>query len=267
MRLAVVIATAGTRTRLLDELVVPAVLEQRIPGLELVLVGSYTGRHEDRAPVRVVPAPVGGELFYKPFQQGVLAASAEWIVDLDDDMVLPEGWWESVSAALARVRTAVVLGFPLVAPDGQTLGGWFDAVDNRLSGTGASTLTYFSAYVAPRSLFLVVPYPTYLSGDRAHAARLRRAGPPHERRLLDEAPVLHAGENVRHRGVVPRSDEALIARSRRLQREALALGVPWMAFGDAVLDGRPDVTLETARQTLAEMARAGSAGTGDNWLY
>ncbi len=133
-----VIATTGARTPLLDEVVLPGIFEQRLSDAEVVLAGRYNGRHRSR--VSVVDAPVGGELFFKPFQLGVEAAAHSWVVDMDDDMLLAPQWARRLHEA--AIAEPGVYGMRMLNPDGSRYGTWFDAVDNARSGSERST-SYF----------------------------------------------------------------------------------------------------------------------------
>jgi hypothetical protein len=233
-----VISTTGARQAFLDEVILPGIFEQPLEQIEIVICGRYAGRHLDR--VTVVEAPAPGELFYKPFQLGVEAATQPWIVDLDDDFLLGAGWGKAVAGQRPE---AGIYGFRMLLADGSLFGTYFDAVDNRLSGRRRST-SYFASYLAPRELFDQVPYPTYESGDRSHALKLRRARPELPWRLLQGAEVLNAGHSMRHPGLVPKTTLALYAATKPLKQFLRANGVAWMPFADRYLDGRPDVSLD-----------------------
>lgn len=237
--LSFVICTTGDRRSLLDEVILPGILEQPLGEFEIVLVGRYDGRHRDR--VRVVESPVGGELFFKPFQRGAIAARLPWVVDMDDDMLLAPDWAERV--AEAGVERPGAYGFRILHPDGTTFGTYFDAVDNHYRGPMRAT-SYFSSYLAPAALFRRHPYPTYHSGDRAHAVLLNRAEPDLERIALDGVDVTHLGTSAGHPGMIPKTTVAQVSGSRPLRRFLSQQGVAWIPFADRHLEGRPDVTLD-----------------------
>lgn len=257
-----VICTTGERRSLLDEVVLPGILTQPLPDVEVVVVGTYDGRHTDR--VRLVPAPTGGELFHKPFHAGVEAARGEWIVDLDDDMLLAADWAQRLGAPAERPPG--VYGFRMLHPDGTTFGTHFDAVDNSRSGTASDT-SYFSAYLAPAAAMRRVRYPTYQSGDRVHALRLRAAVPQLPWTLLDDVTVTHLGRAAGHPGLTPKTTSAQVRDLRPLRAFLLEHDVAWGAFADRHLDGRPDLTLDAAwaaaRAAVGDPALRGR----EHWLW
>jgi hypothetical protein len=242
-----VIATLGARTSLLDELVLPAIFGQDLDEAEVILVGRYSGRHRDR--VRVESAPVGGELFYKPFQHGAEAAAHPWIVDLDDDMLLAEDWGRRLRAN--PPHSGAVSGMAIVNPDGSSFGMHFDAVDNSRSGAPGPT-SYFAASIAPADVYRNAPYPTYQSGDRAHALRMTERLPELGRVAREDLSVMHLGWSMQHPGLVPKTTMDQITATRPLQQFLRENDVAWTRFADRHLDGKPDVTLESAW----EVARA-----------
>lgn len=255
--LSFVVCTTGERASFVDECVVPSIAEQAPCAWEVVVAGSYAGRHAGEPYLTVVPAPRGEDLFYKPFQLGVEAARGEWIVDLDDDMMLERGWGDAVGAALpeAVAEPYAILGARMTNPDGSLYGDYFDAVDNRFSSSFRGDETYFSSYVAPRELFMRVPYPTYMSGDRAHVLRIAAAGVAVEKRLLEGAAVMHAGQSRGQRGLVPKTvatTEPPRDRMRALLAALAEHGGAWQRFADKHLDGRPDVRFEDALRWAQE---------------
>lgn len=236
-----VICTTGARDALLDEVVLPAIFDQCLDSYEVIVVGGYRGRHQDR--VTAISEPVGGDLFYKPFQAGVEKARHEWIVDLDDDMLIAADWAQRLRDA--AISPGGIYGFRMLNPDGTHFGTYFDAVDNRLSGRRRRT-SYFASYIAPRELLRRVPYPTYQSGDRAHVFRLHAVKPATPRRALAAVEVVHLGAAGTHPGLVPKTAIGQIVRMRPLRRFLAEQGIAWIPFADRYLDGRPDVTLDEA---------------------
>lgn len=259
--LSFVICTTGARQALLDEVVLPGIFEQPLEQYEVIVVGRYRGRHTGR--VRVIDAVAGGELFYKPFQLGVEAAQRPWIVDLDDDMLLAEDW--AVRVAAADIVAPGMYGFRMVNPDGTLFGTYFDAVDNRLSGRRRST-SYFSSYLAPTDTFRAIPYPTYQSGDRAHALQIRTNEPSLPWRLLRGVHVTHLGQAAGQPGLTPKTTLEQIPRLRPVLRFLDQHEIAWIPFAERCLDGRHNAT-------LAEVWAAARMAVGEtevrqrhNWL-
>lgn len=259
--LSFVICTTGRRHSLLDEVVIPGILDQPLDDFEILLAGRYTGRHRDR--VTVIEAPTGGEVFYKPFQCGALAASHPWVVDLDDDMLLEADWAERLDQA--GIDEPGIYGFRMMHPDGSTFGTHFDAVDNRLSGRRRAT-SYFSSYVAPTDLFRRVPYPTYASGDRAHALRVRAAAPQTRRSLLSRVRVVHLGQAVGQPGMTPKTTLEQVEALRPLLKFLNDHGIAWVPFADRHLDGKPDATLDALWEAARAALRDPALSQQHHWL-
>ena len=258
-----VIATTGARRGLLDEVVLPGILEQKLTDTdaEIVLVGDYDGRHHDR--LRVVHAPAGGELFYKPFQLGVEAASNPWIVDMDDDMLLASTW--AAKLAETKIERPGVYGMRMLNADRSRYGTWFDAVDNKRSGVQRPT-SYFHSYLMPRELLLRVPYPTYQSGDRAHALRVRDAEPKLPWTLVTPLVAYHLGRSPAHPGLTRKTTVTQRASIRPLMRFLRESRVGWMPFADRHLDGKPDVTLEQAWEAARAAVGDPALRSREHWL-
>ncbi len=256
-----VIATIGGRRALLDEVVLPGIFSQGIAEAEIVLVGRYDGRHRHR--VRVVDAPVGGELFFKPFQLGVEAASHPWIVDMDDDMLLAANWDRRLVEA--DIKQPGIYGMRMLNPDRSLYGTWFDAIDNARSGTERST-SYFHSYLIPRDVLLRVPYPTYQSGDRVHALRLRDAEPGLPWRLLTPLVAYHLGRSAAHPGLTRKTTVSQLTALRPLMSFLRDHRVGWMRFADRYLDGNPDVSLAQAWEAARAAAADPELGARENWL-
>jgi len=259
--LSFVICTTGQRESLLDEVVIPGILQQPLAEFEIVIAGRYAGRHAAR--VRVVDAPTGREVFHKPFQVGVLAAAHPWIVDLDDDMLLAPDWGERLREA--EIQHPGLYGFPMLNPDGTPFGTYFDAVDNRLSGRRRAT-SYFSSYIAPAELFRRVPYPTYPSGDRAHALKSRAEHPGLTCRLLQRSKVTHLGEAVGHQGLSRKTATEQVIALRPLLKFLADNRVAWIPFADRHLDGRPDITLGEVWEAAQAAVRDPDFTQSDHWL-
>jgi hypothetical protein len=256
-----VICTSGARESLLDELILPGIFEQPLGEFEVVVVGPYAGRHRRR--VTVVEAEPGGELFYKPFQLGVSAATQPWIADLDDDVLLDDDWGRALGDATPE--HAGVYGFRMLNPDGTLFGTYFDAVDNRRNGRRTST-SYFHSYLAPTDVFRQVAYPTYQSGDRAHALQLRSAYPTMPWRLLPGAKAIHLGQSMRQPGLVPKTTLAQIADTRPLLRFLNEHRIAWIPFAERCLEGRSDVTVEDAWSAARRAVGDPDLAQREHWL-
>jgi hypothetical protein len=248
-------------------MVLPAICEQVGVPFEVILAGQYRGRHSSASWLRVVTTPVGTELFYKPFQIGVNRVRFPYVVDMDDDMVLAPGWWDALRAAPAPTRNGLpIWGFTMLNPDGGLYGGCFDVVDNRLSGPMRGARTYFSAYLTPIALFHRIPYPTYHSGDRVHTLRIARARLFVQKQLLEDACVVHAGENMWHPGMTPKTNRDQLLQYNKLRAHCEAAGVAWEAFADRYLDGRPHVCFSDADELVERAAVEPDLRATVDWL-
>jgi hypothetical protein len=249
--LSFVIVTTGARQSVLDEVVLPGIFEQSLSEYEVIVVGRYAGRHLDR--IRVIGAPTGAAIFYKPFQRGALAARHPWVVDLDDDMLLAGDW--AVQIAAAQLQQPGIFGFRLTHADGALFGTYFDAIDNCYNGKRLPT-SYFGSSVAPAELFRRVPYPSYQSGDRVHALRTADVWPALPRTLLEGVEVTHLGQSMGHPGSTPKTTLDQIAATRPLLEFLRTEAIAWAPFADRYVEGRPKVTLD-------ELWTAAHAAVGD----
>src|SRR4051812_39637221 len=87
-----VVTAIGRRDSFLGDELIPAVRALGVPRHEIVIVGRYGGRGHDR----IVALEEWPRYFYKPAQQGILAARHPWVVLLDDDMIPAPDWWAVV---------------------------------------------------------------------------------------------------------------------------------------------------------------------------
>ncbi len=202
-----VISSVGTRDALLDDVVVPSILNQNIPDFEIIIAGRYQGKYIGHPYVKHVPVKTFPVYFYKPFQKGVETARHEWIVDLDDDMSLESGWYRHLLECM-QIR-ADIYGFRLLNADGSVYGDLFDISGEWQQENVIKDTTYFGSYIARRKIFEVEPYPTFMSGDRYHGFLISRRGL--KRIHLSDVCVIHHGTQSK-------SDSPQKAKPVRFQR-------------------------------------------------
>ncbi len=101
-----------------------------------------------------------------------------------------------------------------------------------------------------------MPYPTYQSGDRAHALRLRAAEPDIPWRLVTPLTAYHLGRSPSHPGLTRKTTVSQRTAMRPLMRFLAQHEIAWMPFADRYLDGQPEIT-------LAQLWQAARAAVGD----
>jgi len=189
--LSFVISSFGTRGDLLDEKVLPSILNQHIPRFEVIIVGRYQGKYRDTSWMSVVPFERFPFYFHKPFQLGVNQAKLDWVADMDDDFVLGDQWYENLLKVSSR-ENADVYGFSLLRPDGSVRSLVADVFGISQEDTRIRPTSYFGSSVVRRWIYDVLPYPSYMSGDRHHGLQLYEAG--FKSVYVPGADVIHYGE-------------------------------------------------------------------------
>jgi polysaccharide pyruvyl transferase WcaK-like protein len=189
--LSFVITSFGKRGELLDDKVLPSIFNQHVPRFEVIIVGRYEGKYKDASWMSVVPFERFPFYYHRPFQLGINQARLDWIVDMDDDFVLGDQWYENLLKVSSR-ENADVYGFSLLRPDGSVRSLVGDAFGISQEDTLIRPTSYFGSSVVRRWIYDVLPYPTYMSGDRHHGLQLYEAG--FKSVHVPGADVIHYGE-------------------------------------------------------------------------
>lgn len=203
-----VITSVGTRDNFIDDYLLPSIVSQAVPDYDIIIVGKYNGRCRDK--VTYIPVSDNRPYFYKPFQQGVEKSKSEWIVDLDDDMVLSPDWYQRLSESANYADGYEVYGFMALKPNGSVYVGLCNAFEKPTAEIVETS--YFCSYIARRKIFDLFPYPTYMSGDRDHGVTLGKAGC--RRKYLPEVKIYHYGAD----NVIPRAEPGKYERTLKLRK-------------------------------------------------
>lgn len=194
-----VIPSIGTRDEFIDKFIIPSIFKQGIENFEIIIAGHYQGKHLQKRSIHYVPVRKFPIHFYKSFQIGALQSRCDWIVDLDDDMILNDNWYSNLIAGVKTAGDADIYGFRLLNPDGSiycdiadSFGLW--QADYRILPT-----SYFGSYIAKRAVFEVLPYPTYMSGDRHHGFLASQYG--FRKKFLPGVCVIHSGAIGQERAI------------------------------------------------------------------
>ncbi|MCK4354532.1 MAG: polysaccharide pyruvyl transferase family protein [Dehalococcoidia bacterium] len=196
------ISSVGTRDEFIDNFVIPSILKQGIETFEVIIAGHYRGEYLQKTNIRYVPVRKFPVYFYKHVQKAISECRYDWIVDLDDDMVLADDWYSNLIASVKTTADADIYGFRLLNPDGSIyadIGDVFGLVqaDHRIRPT-----SYFGSYIAKKAIFESLPYPTYMSGDRHHGLLISKHG--FKKEFLPGVCVIHSGALGR-KGAIPRA--------------------------------------------------------------
>lgn len=197
-----VISSVGTRDKFIDNFLIPSILKQGIETFEIIITGHYQGKYLQKRNIRYVPVRKFPIYFYKHFQSGVLECRYDWIVDLDDDMILADDWYSNLIDATKMATDADIYGFRLLNPDGSVYGDIGDVFGKVQADDKIHSTSYFGCYIAKKAIFEVLPYPTYMSGDRHHGLLISRHG--FKKRFLLSACVIHSGASGQE-GAIPRA--------------------------------------------------------------
>ena len=210
-----IICSVGSRDELIDKFVIPSILKQGINNFEVIIVGKYSGIYEHKDPVRCIEVRELPFYFFKPFQKGFEASKGDWIVDLDDDMVISDDWYSNLLASVKRLK-ADVYGFKLLNSDGSAYGDTFKIFALKVTdGDIDNGRVYFGSYISKRWIFQVIPYPTYMSGDREQGFRINELGV--KKCFLSNVAVIHFGTVGRDTSI-PRADSERYKRTLDLRK-------------------------------------------------
>jgi len=171
-----VISSIGTRDEFIDKSVIPSILKQDIETFEIIITGHYQGRYLEKANIHYVPVRKFPIYFYKHFQMGVSECKYDWIVDMDDDMVLTESWYSDLIDGVKTATNADIYGFRMLNPEGSIYTDMGDVFGVRQAEDRIRPTSYFSSYIAKKAMFQALPYPTYMSGDRHHGLMISERG-------------------------------------------------------------------------------------------
>lgn len=186
-----VISSVGTRDEFIDNFLIPSILKQGIQTFEIMIAGHYQGEYLQKRNIHYVPVRKFPICFYKHFQSGVSECRYDWVVDLDDDMVLADDWHSNLIDATKMETDADVYGFRLLNPDGSIYADIGDVFGLRQADDRIRATSYFGSYIAKKAVFEVLPYPTYMSGDRHHGLLISKHG--FKKRFLPSVRVIHYG--------------------------------------------------------------------------
>lgn len=200
-----VISSIGTRDEFIDEFIIPSIFKQGIETFEIIITGHYEGKYLHNKNTHYIPVRRFPLYFYKHFQKGVSECNYDWIVDLDDDMVLVDDWYSNLLDATKLTGKAHIYGFRLLNPDGSIYADIGDVFGTTQAHDKIQPTSYFGSYIARRSIFNTVPYPSYMSGDRYHGFLLSIYG--FKKKFLSSVCVIHYGASGREGAIVRASSE------------------------------------------------------------